>query len=130
MGTFQKLKHAPQNVQELWCSSHFNYVKDQGDNFYAWGYPHGFVLANGNEDDPINQARLVSEQNFWKSKRPLLLGLGNNFVCYVSGMKGSLETLKQNCKKNKGRVRMRKFNTPEDEYLNMNKRLNTIGDTM
>lgn len=50
MGSFRKLKHI-NNVDEIYCSSHFNYALKKNENsYYAWGFGSGYVLGNGKED--------------------------------------------------------------------------------
>jgi len=56
MGSFKKLTHTPA-LSKLWSSTHYNYGLGMDGEYYAWGFPNGYVLGNGKEEPSITSAR-------------------------------------------------------------------------
>lgn len=46
MGSFRKLTHI-NNVNNIYCSSYFNYAQLENNEYWCWGFGAGYVLGNG-----------------------------------------------------------------------------------
>ena len=104
IGGFRKLVHLPA-VADVKASNHFNYAETcDRNNQYSWGLGFSYVLANGKEDT-LEEARQVNNEKFFKQGYPSELQLGHSHVVFTVNQKGDENTLQEEIKKFREKMR-------------------------